>query len=297
MIRRSAAAGARVTAGLVCGGGEFDEFTFVRRGVGGELGAIVERGYGLRGGGKLAGFRSGSNGGWCFFLWRLLRELGDALAVGAFIGGGGAGAPVVVGDAFVPFGAGFGSGGLRLGGSGGERVFLERTHEVPLLVPVDLHDGHWFGREFLAEFRAVGDGARDGGGGDLAAVDGFAGDGAGEVVVEEAVENFGEHELDGGAVFENGNFDLAAAEVGFGVAVGEAEVTPVEGDLAALFAFGGEVAAVVGDVGVGFGGGGGDFGRGCVRVRHLVPFKRGTGHRAPGRNAGGGGREKERGLL
>jgi hypothetical protein len=29
----------------------------------------------------------------------------------------------------------------------------------------------------------------------------------------------------------------------------------------------------------------------------LVPFKRGTGHRAPGRNAGGGGREKERGLL
>jgi hypothetical protein len=147
-------------------------------------------------------------------------------------------------------------------------VFLERTHEVALLVLVDLHDGHWFGREFLAEAGAVGDGARDGGSGDLAAVDGFAGDGGWEMVVEEAVENFGEHELDGGAVFEKGNFDLAEAEVGFGVAVGEAEVAAVEGDLAALFAFGGEVAAVVGDVGVGFGGGGEDFGIGCVRVGH-----------------------------
>ena len=147
-------------------------------------------------------------------------------------------------------------------------VFLERPHEVALLVLVDLHDGHWFGREFLAEFRAVGDGARDGGSGDLAAVDGFAGDGGWEMVVEEAVENFGEHELDGGAVFEKGNFDLAEAEVGFGVAVGITEVAPIEGDLAALFAFGGEVAAVVGDVGVGFGGGGEDFGIGCVRVGH-----------------------------
>ncbi|MGB6904677.1 MAG: hypothetical protein WBD98_17735, partial [Acidobacteriaceae bacterium] len=84
------------------------------------------------------------------------------------------------------------------------------------------------------------------------------------MVVEEAVENFGEHELDGGVVFENGHPDGAVAEGGVGVAVGETEVAAVEGDLAALFAFGGEVAAVVGDVGVGFGGGGGDGVGGCI---------------------------------
>jgi hypothetical protein len=210
-------------------------------------------------------------------LWRFGTELGDALAVGALIGGVGAGAPVVVDDAWVPFGAGFGSGGVRLG-SGREMVFLERTHEVALLVLVDLHNGEGFGREFLAEFRAVGDGARDGGGGDLAAVDGLAGDGDGEMVVEEAVKNFGEHELDGGAVFEDGNFDFTAAEVGFGVAVGEAEVAAVEGDLAALFAFGGEVAAAVGDVGVGFAGGGFDGVGGCIG--HGVSFRRQPGARS-----------------
>ena len=92
------------------------------RGVGGGLVAVVsvDRRNGIRGGrGKIGHrapsteIRSGRNGGgflgW-LFLWRFGTELGDALAVGALIGSGGAGAPVVVGDAFVPFGAGFGSG-------------------------------------------------------------------------------------------------------------------------------------------------------------------------------------------
>jgi hypothetical protein len=153
---------------------------------------------------------------------------------------------------------------LRLGLGGGEGVFLERTHEVLLRVHVDFHGGERFGGEFLAEPGAVGDGARDGGGGDLTAVDGFAGEGAGEMVVEDGVENFGEHELDGGAVFEEGNLDGAVAEGEIAVAVGVAEVAPVESGLAALDAFGGEVAAVVGDVAVGFAGGGWDGAGGCI---------------------------------
>ena len=124
------------------------------------------------------------------------------------------------------------------------------------------------------------------------------------MVVEEAVENFGEHELDGGAVLEEGNFDLAEAEVGFGVAVGITEVAPIEGDLAALFAFGGEVAAVVGDVGVGFAGGGEDFGIGCVRVGHGGSSQSVVSDRwsvisnrsVQRRELGDGGGEKERGL-
>ena len=113
-FRKSAMPGAAIAAGLVCDGGEFCQFIIVGRGVGaGLVDRIGDHGDGIRGGGKLAGFRSGRNGGgflgW-LFLWRFGTELGDALAVGAFIGGGGAGAPVVVGDAFVPFGAGFGSG-------------------------------------------------------------------------------------------------------------------------------------------------------------------------------------------
>jgi hypothetical protein len=84
------------------------------------------------------------------------------------------------------------------------------------------------------------------------------------MVVEDGVENFSEHELDRGAVLEEGNLDGAVAEGEVAVAVGVAEIAPVEGGLAALDAFGGEVAAVVGDVAVGFAGGGWDGAGGCI---------------------------------
>ncbi|MGB6610776.1 MAG: hypothetical protein WBE63_13640, partial [Acidobacteriaceae bacterium] len=179
-------------------------------------------------------------------------------------GGGGRGNAEFLAFFFVEV---FGPGPLGLkGGSGGIVVILEGTDEVAGFVGENLGDGLGFGWGF-AGFEAGGDGARKGVSGDLTAISSFAGEGAGELVVEDAVKDFGEHELDGAVVFEQGNGDVAGGgEAEAALAVGDAEILSGEGGLTAHDAASGEVAATVLDVAAGCGGGGW-FGRGRVGFR------------------------------
>ena len=112
-------------------------------------------------------------------------------------------------------------------------------------------------------FLGLGDGFWEVGGGYLEAVEEEAGAAGVEVVGGDAVEDFGEGELDGGAVFERADGEgglVAAAAVelvlGDGAAGGVVEVAErfgAEGGGAAAVAGGMDVAAVLAGFGLGFG--------------------------------------------
>ena len=145
----------------------------------------------------------------------------------------------------------FGEGPLRLEGAGGAAVLLARTDEVAGVVEVELGDGFGDGRGHVTGFLALG--TLNVGVGDLTAVDGFAGDGTGDLAVEEAAEDFGEHELDGGVVLKEGNGDAVSRGKGDLVAIEvlDAEICALDGALAAGDAPDGEGAAGADGVGVG----------------------------------------------